>query len=438
MKLTGWGQYPSIESNIITPLDVTDILNILSSHTTTALAVRGLGRSYGDSSLAPDVIDTSHLNHLLAFDETSGMLTCAAGVSLADILSVFVPKGWFLPVTPGTEFVTVGGAVASDVHGKNHHLAGSFSDHVSLLKVATVSDGIIECSREHHPELFHATCGGMGLTGIILEVTFKLTPIKSAYINVTRIRAKNLEEALNLFEKHQQATYSVAWIDCSSTGKSLGRSVLMLGEHAQKGALTAAQAGKLFIPVNMPSALLNRYTIQVFNSLYYHRVLRHQSSYRAHYQPFFYPLDRIHHWNRMYGKRGFTQYQCVLPKQAGLAGMTTIIQRIAASKRGSFLAVLKMLGKANDNFLSFPMEGYTLALDFKLAASPDRALFELLNALDDIVLEYGGRVYLTKDARMSEKTFKQSYPKWEEFMRVRKMYGADRLFHSLQSQRLGL
>jgi len=434
MELSGWGKYPVIDAEVMQPLGMDDVLQSISGTPSKPLIARGLGRSYGDSSLAAQVISTSYLDYFIDFDQASGILTCGAGVSLADILDVFVPKGWFLPVTPGTKFVTVGGAIASDVHGKNHHLEGSFSDHVSALKIATVSQGIVDCSAELHSELFHATCGGMGLTGIIVQASFRLRPIKSAYINETTIKASNLEEALELFQTHQDATYSVAWIDCLSTGKALGRSLLMLGEHADSGELTPAKASKLAIPVNMPGILLNRYSIQAFNFLYYHRVSKQRSERLTHYEPFFYPLDGIQQWNRLYGKTGFTQYQLVLPKAAGLAGMTSILKRIAESKRGSFLAVLKAFGKGNSNFLSFPLEGYTLALDFKLGSG----LFELLDELDKIVLNYGGRLYMTKDARMSSAMLKQGYPQWEKFMQVRKQYGADSVFHSLQSQRLGL
>ena len=435
MKLTGWGKYPTIDSEIIHPRCNEDVLNVLSSYEHSCVIARGLGRSYGDSSLAPQVISTANLHHFLNFDKTTGLLTCAAGVSLADILNVFVPQGWFLPVTPGTKFITIGGAIASDVHGKNHHIEGSFTDHVTCLKIATVCEGIIECSRELNPELFRATCGGMGLTGIVLEATFKLKPIQSAYINETTLRARNLEEALALFEAHQEQTYSAAWIDCLATGKSLGRSLLTLGEHADAGGLTCGKSGRLTIPMDMPAFVLNRYSIQTFNALYYRRAIKKRSERIAHYNSFLYPLDGIQHWNRMYGSNGFIQYQFVLPKAAGLAGMTSILERIAQSKRGSFLTVLKAFGKGNDNYLSFPMEGWTLALDFKL----EKGLFQLLDELDKIVvLDYGGRIYMSKDARLSEEMLKQGYPNWEKFMEVRQRYSADRIFHSLQSERLGL
>ena len=434
MELTGWGKFPTVKSEIIVPLSAQDVLRCISDNSHSSMIARGLGRSYGDSSLAPLVIRTTDLDHFLGFNDATGVLKCSAGVSLADILAVFVPKGWFLPVTPGTKFVTVGGAIASDVHGKNHHLEGNFSDHVSTISVATVSDGIVACSREQNQELFHATCGGMGLTGIILEATFKLRPIRSAYIDESTIKARNLEESLNLLDAHHQKTYSVAWIDCLSTGQSLGRSLLMLGEHSSHGALETRKDSKMVVPVDMPGFLMNRYTIQLFNALYYNRVRKQRSERLVHYEHFFYPLDGIRHWNRLYGKNGFTQYQFVLPKQAGLEGMTAILKRIADSKSGSFLAVLKMFGPENDNYLSFPMEGYTLALDFKL----NDKLFELLDELDEILLDYGGRLYLTKDVRMSEEMFKKSYPHWEVFKQTRTSYGAGETFNSLQSQRLGI
>ena len=433
MKLSGWGRYPLLlESIIFSPCNTAEIAGCLRAKN--SLITRGLGRSYGDSSLAPQILSTLSLNHFIAFDEDTGVLSCEAGVSLADILSTFVPKGWFLPVTPGTKFVTVGGAIASDVHGKNHHVDGSFSDHVHSFQIIVADGSAIECSRILHPELFHATCGGMGLTGVIVNATIALKRVQSAYIDETVIKAKNLKEVFRLFEEHQASTYSVAWIDCLSSGESLGRSLLMLGEHAKEGGLIARKKKKLTIPFNMPSLLLNQYSISAFNALYYHKQREQLVERRVHYDGYFYPLDSLHHWNRLYGKNGFTQYQFALPKSAGLEGMTAVLKEIAASKRGSFLSVLKAFGQGNENYLSFPMKGYTLALDFKITPG----LFDLLDKLDSIVLHYGGRIYLTKDVRMSEAIFKQSYTKWPDFAKIRTQYGADKQFHSLQSSRLGL
>jgi FAD/FMN-containing dehydrogenase len=434
MRLSGWGKYPVIESEPITPLTASGLKSTLGPETGFSGIARGMGRSYGDSSLAPKTINTLYLNHILGFDQSTGIVRCAAGITLADLLQVFVLRGWFLPVTPGTRFVTVGGAIASDVHGKNHHVEGSFCDHVESFRLMLASGDVVDCSKEEHQELFCATCGGMGLTGIILDATFKLKPVKSTYIHETTLKANNLEEALALFEKHNSTTYSVAWIDCLSTGRSLGRSLLMLGEHAEDGRLDIPRKSALSVPVDMPGFLLNRFSISAFNTLYYNRVRKDPHEKLVHYEPFFYPLDSIHHWNRIYGKRGFTQYQFVIPREAGVEGMTAILKKIADSRRGSFLAVLKTFGKGNNNHLSFPMEGYTLALDFKLCDG----LFKLLDELDRVVLDYAGRLYLSKDVRMSEDTFKQGYPRWEEFRKIRHDYGADQTFHSLQSERLGI
>ncbi|MEZ9699205.1 FAD-binding protein [Vibrio sp. 10N.261.46.E12] len=427
-KITSWGKYPLIDANINVPSRSQKLAN----ETQSGIA-RGLGRSYGDSALSENIVVSEQLNHFISFDENTGTLRCEAGVSLDEILTSFVPKGWFLSVTPGTKFVTVGGAIASDVHGKNHHLEGSFSDHVTSLTLIT-NEQEITCSREDNPDLFHATCGGMGLTGIITEATFKLKPITSAYINQKVVKAKNLEIALALFEQYKDVTYSVAWIDCLSTGDNLGRSLLMLGEHADKGELTTHKGGLLNMPCDMPSFLLNKYTIQTFNSAYYNKQLKEEVNNTVHYDPFFYPLDGINNWNRMYGSNGFTQYQFVIPKEAGKEGLTEILEAIAESKQGSFLAVLKVFGEGNKNLLSFPMEGYTLALDFKL----NEKLFTLLDRLDIIVRKYEGRLYLSKDVRMPEEMFKAGYPQWEEFQALRKEYGVDELYHSFQSKRIGL
>lgn len=434
MKVTGWGKFPVVESRVMTPSSPAAVKQLLAGEGDFCGIPRGMGRSYGDSSLAPQQLSTRQLDHFLSFDNSNGTLRCGAGVSLAEILRYFVPQGWFLPVTPGTKFVSVGGAIASDVHGKNHHVDGSFSDHVSSFRLALPNGQVVNCSAEQSPELFRATCGGMGLTGVILDASIRLIPIDSAMITQTTIKAANLAEILQLFDDYESATYSVAWIDCLAKGDSLGRSLLTVGEHAAQGELHPGKSALLSIPVDLPGALLNRYSIKAFNTLYFNRVRNRESTNTVHYEPFFYPLDGIHNWNRMYGKNGFTQYQFVLPKSAGLEGMRSILQRISDSNRGSFLAVLKAFGKGNNNYLSFPMEGYTLALDFKI----DRGLFPLLDELDDIVLSYGGRIYLAKDVRLNEARFKACYPQWEAFNMVRQQYGADKVFNSLQSERLGL
>ncbi|QJD29409.1 FAD-binding oxidoreductase [Methylococcus geothermalis] len=433
MRLTGWGRKPVVDADMLAPRSISEV-QIRCRQTPFRGIPRGNGRSYGDSALAPRVLSSRRLDRFLAFDAETGVLRCEAGVLLADILDVSVPRGWFLPATPGTKLISVGGAIASDVHGKSHHLEGCFSRHLERFSLMLADGETLECSRTQHADLFRATCGGMGLTGFILEASLRLKPIRSAYLRETTFKAENLDHALSLFSEHAGAPYSVAWIDCLATGPRLGRSLLMTGDFIDDGRLRAPVKSPLSVPFDVPGFALNRYSVAAFNALYYHRVRTAQRERMVHFDPFFYPLDGIGHWNRIYGKSGFTQYQFVVPREAGHGGIGAVLKRIVASKRGSFLAVLKTFGPANDNPLSFPMEGYTLALDFKL----EPGLLPFLEELDRIVLDHGGRIYLTKDVRMSGDTFRAGYPRWEAFQELRRKYGADTTFRSLQSERLGL
>jgi decaprenylphospho-beta-D-ribofuranose 2-oxidase len=431
-RLNGWGRYPSLDAQVAQPLTTSQCVSTLK--TSSPLIAHGLGRSYGDSALAPQVLCTGYLDHFQAFDEVTGLLTCAAGISLDSILRSFVPRGWFLPVTPGTRFVTLGGAIACDVHGKNHHKDGTICTHVRHMKLLLGNGDYVTASTAENADLFHATCGGMGLTGIILSASIQLQRIRASDILVTTIKTSSLDAVLEAFDVHAASTYSVAWIDCLARGANLGRSLLMLGEHVTDGVLAVQNDLPRSVPFDLPAAWLNHTTVQAFNTVYYGKVWRSQSTRRIPFEPFFYPLDALAHWNRIYGKPGFMQYQFVLPKATGVAGMREVLARIAQSGRGSFLAVLKVFGAANDNLLSFPVSGYTLALDFKV----EPAVFELLNTLDAIVQHYGGRLYLAKDARMSEATFKAGYPRWNEFEATRERWHAHGHFSSLQSRRLGL
>ena len=428
----GWGRHPCIDADLRRPLSASEAARaVLAGGSTLA---RGMGRSYGDSSLAPQLLDLRGLDHLLDFDAAAGTLRCEGGVLLAEILEVFLPRGWFLPVTPGTRFITVGGAIASDVHGKNHHRDGCFSAFVDAIDLLLASGETVRCSRDEHADLFRATCGGMGLTGVILAATLRLKRVGSAFVRQTTLKARNLDEALDAFDARAGDTYSVAWIDCLQKGTGLGRSLVMFGEHAEDGEYAMARKAAKTLPVDFPDFALNPMSVSAFNTLYYHRVRGRETTARVHYEPYFYPLDGLLHWNRMYGRRGFAQYQFVIPKAAGRRSLRAMLEKIADSGRGSFLAVLKTCGPGNDNPLSFPVEGWSLALDFKAADG----LWPLLDALDAMLLDAGGRLYLTKDCRMSESTFKQSYPRWREFQQIRARYGALGKFASLQSQRLGL
>lgn len=432
-ELYSWGRYPRVMSSIEIPPSGDVAVELIRS-SDTAITPRGLGRSYGDSSVGDVAIASDFLDSFLSFDPENGLLRCQSGVSLDEILKVFVPKGWFLPVTPGTRFVTVGGAIACDVHGKNHHVEGTFCDHVLSMKILLGDGSVVDISPEVNSDLFHATCGGMGLTGFILEAEVRLKKISSSLIDETTYKCSNLDEVIARFAETKDSTYSVAWIDCLATGKNLGRSLLMVGEHAIEGELSAHKPGAIPVPFELPAFFMNKFTMKMFNFLYFNKAIHKVHKRRIPYAPFFYPLDVAAGWNKLYGKPGFLQYQFVLPFSAGVEGLRDVLERIAASGKGSMLAVLKVFGEQNSNHLSFPMEGYTLALDFKV----EPEIFPLLDELDEVVLGYGGRLYLTKDARMTQKTFEDSYPRVREFELVRAKYGASGNFSSRQSKRLGL
>lgn len=396
------------------------------------LIARGLGRSYGDSAVADHVVAMQGLDWLQSWDPTTGVLACAAGLSLDALLAFVVPQGWFLPVTPGSRFVTVGGAVASDVHGKNHHLHGTLGQHVLALNICLGNGERVTASPTEHADLFAATCGGMGLTGIIESVRLQLQPVASSQMQVTQHRAPHLEALLEAFAVHAHATYSVAWLDAWSPAPRLGRGVLMVGEHAATGPLQWRAPRTWTVPFDMPPALLGAPLLRAFNAWTYARA--RPGAGVQDLIPYFYPLDALAQWNRLYGRRGFYQYQFVVPPEGAAAVLRRVLQAIQEARVPPLLAVLKAFGPANAHPLSFPMAGYTLALDF--AAS--EAALALMSTLDDWVHNAGGRVYLTKDARLSARHFRQGYPQWEAFEAVRAKYHAVGRFASHQSRRLGL
>ena len=432
MKLTAWGRYPQIESEAAAFETRSQVSRLLKLPESTI--PYGMGRSYGDSALNPRVIMTRRYDKFLSFDPETGILHVECGVTLAEIIDSLLPRGWFLSVTPGTRYITVGGAIASDVHGKNHHQAGCFSQYVHHLELMLPDGDVRQCSRSENAELFRATCGGMGLTGLILTATIQLRQVRSGFIRETVMRCRTLEEVCHGFDAHGEVSYSVAWIDCLASGGSIGRSVLMLGEHSDSGKLTPEPRTPIPMPINLPGFCLNRYSVDVFNRLYYRSSPPFAEGQRIPLETFFYPLDRISNWNRMYGRGGFTQYQLVLPKAASASGLREILRRIATAGLGSFLGVLKLFGPENDNLLSFPMEGYTMALDFKI----EPRLFPFLDELDRIVLDHGGRLYLSKDVRMGREMFIRGYPRWKAFDSLRITYGLKTRLRSLQSDRLGL
>ena len=401
-KVTNWGNFPVVEKEIKSEDSIEKIKDFVRNNN--EVIARGNGRCYGDASLSEHIFSTKRLNKFISFDRLNGVIECESGVLLSEILEVIVPQGYFLYVTPGTKFISVGGAIASDVHGKNHHAEGCFSEYLETFSLLNENSEVITCSRTQNEDKFWATIGGMGLTGIILSAKFKLKNIETAYIRQESIKAENLDEIFKLFDESESWTYNVAWIDCLQTGKNIGRSILMRGEHAfkhelpkklQQNPLRLKQKFIPKVPFYFPDFMLNKWSVRLFNYLYFNKQKRKEIKNFVDYETFFYPLDVVNDWNKIYGKKGFIQYQMVIPKAQGKEGMRKILDTIAKSGNGSFLAVLKLFGKENPlAYNAFPLEGYTLALDFKVNSK----LTKLVADLDEIVEEFGGRIYLTKDS----------------------------------------
>ena len=408
-----WGRYPSAAQEIQSINWASEIPQALQAGT--ALA-QGLGRSYGDSCLnhGGKLLLTSGLDRFIAFDREHGILECEAGVSLAEILRLTVPQGWFLPVVPGTKFVTVGGAIANDIHGKNHHSAGTFGLHVKSLDLIRSDGSRLRCSAESQAELFAATIAGLGLTGIIVSAVIQLKKISGPWIQMESIKFRGLDEFFSISgESDRTMEYTVAWLDCVSSGKAFARGIFMRGNHSARTGSLAIKDGGLVVPCNAPGWCLSRPTVSAFNFVYFHKQLKDRVSQEVGYHPFFFPLDSVRNWNRIYGKRGFVQFQCVVPPQDKHLAIEAILKRVVASGEASFLAVLKEFGDhRSPGMLSFPRPGTTLCLDFPMRG---QKTIQLMADLDRLVREARGAMYPAKDACMSPESFKQYFPKSREF-----------------------
>lgn len=429
MKIHGWGCYPKIDAKILHPESLSDCQKDIKNN---LLISRGNGRSYGDSANANIVLSTNFLKRIINFDKKNGLLTLEAGITINEILNLIVPNGWFLPVTPGTSYATIGGIIASDAHGKNHSNRGTISEYVNSISLILGTGDIVTISKSELPELFQATCGGMGLTGMIVSATIKLIPIASTLIDNVTIKANSLEEILKTFEENTNCEYSLAWVDSFAAKKNIGRGLVFLGNHNKENLLQYKFSDPINIPSAIPKFFLNNLGIKFFNAIYFN--IKKDKKNKTNIPDFFYTLDKLKNWNKFYGKNGFIQYQFVIPKLNGCANLKKILTQINNSGTNSFLSVLKKFGKKNDNLLSFPIEGYSFALDFKLSTNA----INLLRNLDNTIIDMGGKIYLAKDALMSEETFKKMYPNWKSFEAIRLKYGAIGKFSSKQSLRLGL
>jgi FAD/FMN-containing dehydrogenase len=419
-QFLSWGRYPrhpQIPYLVYWPEDILHALNAVETEPKGATLAFGCGRSYGDSCLAESghVLAMQNMDRVISADWVNGVIFAQAGMTLAQLIRIALPRGWFLPVSPGTKFVTLGGAVANDVHGKNHHVNGTFGRHVKRLVIQRSDEGVVQCSPLKRTNLFAATVGGLGLTGIILGVEIQLRSINSSQIDQRSYQFGGLDEFFDLSRLHDVSNeYAVAWIDCLASGKKSGRGHYIVGNHSQNGPLELSKASHMTMPFDPPISLVNTISLQIFNALYYHRKKRNNT---VGYDSFFYPLDILHRWNRIYGRAGFQQYQCVVPENNEREVIREVMQQIAKSGSGSFLAVLKKFGSlSSPGLMSFPMHGVSLALDFPQRDQVNKHLFK---KLDTLVHEAGGRLYPAKDAHMSSSHFKQSYLQWEKVEALR-------------------
>jgi decaprenylphospho-beta-D-ribofuranose 2-oxidase len=444
-RLSGWGGNLHADCVLREPENPADVAARLArarAHKNGGTIARGLGRSYGDAALngGGQVLGLRRLDRYLGFDPAAGVLTCEAGVTLEQIIDDFTPSGWFPMITPGTKFVTVGGCIANDVHGKAHHAQGSFSTCVDEIVVQLASGDVVRASREENADLFWGTFGGMGLLGVVLSARIRLRKIESTYFRQKAIPVKNLEAMMAALEENDRSfSYSVATLDVTAKGARLGRGVVSVGEPATRAELPAKLAAapllvsgppKVTVPFELPA--LNAITIRPVNAAIM-TVLRRAPAY-GHYEGFFYPLDKIAYWNRGYGRRGFAQYQFVIPFADGLRRMTQILDVILSSGELPFLNVLKRFGKESGGVLSFPREGYTLAIDFPIRQNT----VTLLRRLDAMVLDAGGRVYLGKDSYLDAATFRAMYPAIDSWLAIKAKYDPEGLLTSDLARRVGL
>jgi FAD/FMN-containing dehydrogenase len=411
-----WGRYPKCKPYDVFPVYWRNEIPELNKFSKKILAY-AWGKSYGDSCLNDNeiLIDTKGLSKFISFDENNGLLRCEAGVTLASILDFFVPRGWFLSVTPGTKFISVGGAVANDVHGKNHHNSGTFGCHVTKFELVRSTGKRLICSNDENTELFRATIGGLGLTGLITWVEFKLKPCPSAFFAMESEKFDNLEEFFEINnESEKKFDYTVSWVDCTASGGSLGRGIYSRGNHADPSEYQLPKLPKQKLknfPIDAP--FINSFSVNVFNVLYFNKQFDKIEKKIIHYDPFFYPLDAVLHWNKAYGKKGFLQYQFVVPFGNEKDTVREILKQVSGSGMSSFLTVLKTFGNIKSpGMLSFPRPGVTMAIDFRMGG---KNTLKFLERLDNIVRESGGVLYPAKDARMSAEDFQRFYPQCTEF-----------------------
>jgi len=444
-KVAGWGNFPIEECAVYRPERRIELQELVTSAPEPHVIARGLGRAYGDAALnrGSAVLLGQRLDRILEFDAETGVLWCETGVSLSEVIDVFLPRGFFFPVTPGTKFISIGGAIAADVHGKNHHHDGSIGSWLLDFRLLTANGEILDCSRESNPDLFWATIGGMGLTGYVLDARITLKPVDNAYVTVDYEKAPSLDAVLESFLRHEgEHVYEVAWIDALAKGAHLGRGIIMRANHssrdelspdARRDPMTVQTKTALTVPFNAPNGTLNPLSVRAFNTAFWaaHRNGRHVVDCNS----FFYPLDRVNYWNRAYGSRGCIQYQALVPPTNGREALIELFETIGRANWPAFLSVLKPFGQASGGLLSFPRPGYTLTFDLP---APSPKLLEVVGELDQIVLRYGGSVYLAKDSCLHPESLPPMYPELGRFCDIKAKVDPNARFSSSLARRLGI
>lgn len=441
LELSGWGRVRRSAMRCARPERLSDLMPLIAQVESGGILAIGAGRSYGDVALnqSGHGLLMQRLNRFHGFDPQSGVLVCEPGVTFHDLLRTFLARGWMPPTSPGTGFVTIGGAIANDVHGKNHDTDGSIGHHVNWIELLLPNGDYRRVSRTQDPQIFHATIGGLGLTGVICRAALRLLPAPGTTVLVQKRRISGLDEFITALRESRPGgpnaqRFSVGWLDALATGAGMGRGILETAELGTESPPLPSSEARLRMPVDLPGWVLNSTSIRVFNEVYYRRIPAGGREQLRSLPEFLYPLDAIGEWNRMYGRRGFHQFQCVLPDESAELGLRTLLKHISAERSASFLAVLKTLGGEGEGLLSFPLRGFTLALDFPNNADNETLILKL----HDITLNYGGRVYLAKDSLLSAAHFRRMYPRWEQFAALRQQLDPAQRLHSDMARRLEL
>jgi decaprenylphospho-beta-D-ribofuranose 2-oxidase len=433
VMISGWGRYNNCNVEVLKSKNINLIKNKIKQSPNNTFICRGLGRSYGDSSINDKIFDLSNLQKKFQLFEKKKEIKCTSNFSIKELLSILLKKNFFLKVTPGSQYVTIGGAIASDVHGKNHHIDGSFCDYVNEIEVLLANGKIIKCSKTINKKLFISTCGGMGLTGIILSAKIQLLKIPSNFIKETIVKSNSLKETMNYFKNFNHKKYIVSWIDSSAKKHKLGRGLIYIGEHIKQPNKNFSKYRSFNLPFEFPNFFLNNFFLKILNKIFFLKNLKFKKRI-VEIKKYFYPLDNINNWNKIYGKSGFVQIQILISDNNLIKNLLKILLFFQKKNQVSFVTTLKKLGKKNENLLSFPDEGYTITFDIK----NNKNLKTFYSGLEKILIKMNAKIYLTKDTLMSKNYFEKTYSNKNKFIKYKKIYDPKCKFSSYQSSRLGI